>query len=667
MRGDKLDNVNSINFEIATAVEHGYSHLNAGRLNAAGQQAHEVLIKHAYEPNALLLSARVAIEQGQLKLAVIALSNIVVMYPKFAEAYMSRAIAQQGIGDISEAIADLKKAVSIAPDLEEAWGTLSELYRQTGRHAEADLAFKNYLQESPEPELVKAAARAVLTGNYREAEQLCRTHLVSNPQDVNAARLLAEIASVHEAFEDAEALLARCLKIAPDYHLARVNYAAVLAKQDQCTEALEQVAILEKNLPGHTSHQIVKASIFARLAKYQEAVDLYQTLTTRISNQPSLWNSQGHALKTIGRKDDAVKCYQTAIINSPLDGEAYWNLANLKTYQFGEIEIDNLKAICARKDLQPKDEAQMCFALGKALEDQGQYTDSFGFYQRGNALKKEEYQYDAERTSRQVDKYIEFFSAEQVASLRGKGHPSNAPIFILGLPRSGSTLLEQILASHSLVDGTKELTHILAIVRQLSGRDAFAESAAYPTILGTMSNENLTALGQHYLDRAEQFRGAGSFFIDKMPNNFFHIGLIKSILPNAKFIDARRDPMSACFSCFKQLFANGQTFSYSLDDLGQYYLDYLRLMDHWHEVYPGDVLTVNYEDVVEDLEGQVRRILAYCDLPLEVQCVQFHQNKRAVATPSSEQVRQPIYRSGLDAWRPYETFLNELIESLNSD
>ncbi|MBC7405280.1 MAG: sulfotransferase [Cytophaga sp.] len=658
-------NMNSETFEIATAVEHGYRHLNAGRLNAAGQQAHEILIKFANEPNAMLLSARVSIEQGYLKEAVFALNKIVIAYPKFAEAYMSRAIAQRSLGVISETIVDLKLAVSLAPTLEEAWGILSELYRQTGRHAEADLAFKTYLQESPEPEAVKAAARAVLMGNYREAEHLCRTHLASHPQDVNAARLLAEIASVHEAFEDAEALLARCIKIAPDYHLARVNYAAVLAKQDKCTEALEQVAVLEQKLPGHTSHQIVKASIFARLAKYQEAVDLYQSLTTRISNQPSLWNSQGHALKTIGRKDDAVKCYQTAMINSPLDGEAYWNLANLKTYQFGEIEITNLKAICARKDLQPKDEAQMCFALGKALEDKGQHAESFGYYHRGNALKKEEYQYDAERTSRQVDKYIEFFSAEQVANLRGKGHQSSAPIFIVGLPRSGSTLLEQIVASHSLVDGTKELTHILATVRQLSGRDAFAESATYPTILATMSNENLIALGQHYLDRAEQFRGAGSFFIDKMPNNFFHIGLIKSILPNAKFIDARRDPMSACFSCFKQLFANGQTFSYSINDLGQYYRDYLRLMDHWQAVYPGDVLTVNYADVVDGLEGQVLRILSYCNLPLETQCIEFHQNKRAVATPSSEQVRQPIYRSGLDAWRPYESFLKELIDTLH--
>ena len=400
------------------------------------------------------------------------------------------------------------------------------------------------------------------------------------------------------------------------------------------------------------------------MGEHGRAIAIYQALCNDFPTawDPPLW--LGHALKTVGRTADAIEAYRAAAAARPDFGDAYWSLANLKTYRFTDAEVEAMQVQEAHPETQTVDRYHLAFALAKALEDRGDYQSAFQAYARGNALKRAESRYRPEvfETNTRLQKEVctrDFFEARA-----GFGDPSPDPIFILGLPRAGSTLLEQILASHSQVEGTQELADIQRIVLELQGRDPDQNNPLYPAALTEISPDAALALGQRYLRDTLAYRSGKPYFIDKMPNNFRHIGLIQLILPNAKIIDARREPMACCFSNFKQLFAQGQEFTYSLEDIGRYYRTYLDLMRHWDEVLPGRVLRVQHEDVVDNLEGEVRRILDYCGLPFEAACVNFHQTARSVRTPSSEQVRQPIFRDGLDAWTHFAPWLQELKRAL---
>ncbi len=477
-------------------------------------------------------------------------------------------------------------------------------------------------------------------------------------------RLLAKIGIARDVLDDAELLLEGALTLAPDHRGARHDYADVLLKRHKYRQASEQAGQLLELDPANQNYRTIAASAAVGLGESEKAIALYRDMLADMPEAADVHLWLGHALKTVGQVEEAVESYRAAAAMRPNFGDAYWSLANLKTYQFGDEEIARMRAEDASPATILEDRYHLCFALGKALEDRGQMPEAWAYYEKGNALKRAESRYRPEIIETNTRKQIETCTEDFFRQRAGWGVDAKDPIFILGLPRSGSTLLEQILASHSEVEGTQELPDIQRIVLDIQGRNPDLDNPRYPAALADMTREDFRALGERYLAETRIYRTDKPFFIDKMPNNFRHIGLIHLMLPNTRIIDARREPMACCFSNLKQLFAQGQEFTYSVEDIARYYRTYLDLMRHWDDVLPGRVLRVHHEDVVADLEGSVRLILDYCGLPFEPTCVEFHKTRRSVRTPSSEQVRQPIFREGLDQWKNYEPWLRPLKDAL---
>ncbi len=572
----------------------------------------------------------------------------------------------QAMGRVDEAIDSFRAAVKIDPKLADSWQRLGEmLSRQEDEDgSEAEQAFRNALAaRHVHPGIIKALD-LIRDERYGMAEGICRDYLQRHPEDVSVIRLLAEIGIKLGVREDPEILLEQCLEMAPGYHQARNTYANALGKAHRYEEALKEIDYLEQVEPNNLSHSVLAASIQVMIGDYEQAAERYKNLVGRVPNHAQLQNSYGHALKTLGRGQEAIKAYRSAIEIRESLGDAYWNLANLKTFKFENHEIDKMRAVIAGGEYSPSDYYHLCFALGKALEDRTEYDEAYGYYELGNASKSKLVGYDAELTTAETSSLIKTCNSELISAKSGYGSQAADPIFIVGLPRSGSTLLEQILASHSQVDGTSELREMISIARRLGGKRNRGDESKYPGILSDLTRSECLALGEEYLERTRIQRGDAPFFIDKMPNNFQHVALISQILPNAKIIDARRHPMATCFSGFKQLFAGGQTFTYSQTDIARYYRDYVALMAHWDEVLPGKVLCVKYENVIADIETQVRRILDYCGLPFEEECLAFHNTQRSIRTASSEQVRQPLYATGVDQWRHFEGYLSPMREQL---
>jgi tetratricopeptide (TPR) repeat protein len=480
-------------------------------------------------------------------------------------------------------------------------------------------------------------------------------------------RLLARIGLKLDILDDAEFLLESVLDFSPKYHLARHDYVRVLLQRHRNALALAESKILLQADPQNRDYRAAYAAACVGLADYEEAIRMYRDLLREAPHAADLHLSVGHALKTLGRQQEAIASYRTAAEVNPSFGDAYWSLANLKTYRFAEDDIARMQAVEARTDIALDDRIHLCFALGKALEDSGEYADAFTYYARGNALKKEDLKYRPETIERNARLQMEVFTPAFLAARSGVGCERPDPIFIVGLPRAGSTLLEQILASHSQVEGTMELADITRLVVRLQGRSYDEAAPAYPGIVRDIPDDTLRGFGEKYLADTQVYRTGKPFFIDKNPNNFRHLGLIHLILPNAKIIDARREPMACCFSNFKQLFASGQEFTYGLEDIARYYRSYVALMAHWDAVLPGKILRVQHEDVVDHLEDSVRRILEFCGLDFEPGCLVFHKTARSVRTASSEQVRQPIFRDGLDQWQRFEPWLGGLREALGND
>jgi tetratricopeptide (TPR) repeat protein len=501
-------------------------------------------------------------------------------------------------------------------------------------------------------------------GRNISAERLCRAFLKENPQHVEGMRLLASLGIKAEVLDDAEFILESAVAFEPDNRFARFDYMNALYRRQKYAESLEQARILRDSDPENSQYRVAFANQCVAVGDFSQALEIYDDVVSTVTNQPTLHLVRGHALKTIGRVDDAIESYRNCYRARPDFGDAYWSLANLKTYRFSEEELQSMRAAESAPSTRLEDRIHLCFALGKSYEDSGDIKDSMDYYERGNALRKDQLRYDAGRMSYRLSLQRKFCSADLFETRKSAGSESNEPIFIVGLPRAGSTLLEQILASHSQVDGTHELPYISSLAFRLDGRRYVDDKPRYPELLRNIPDDQLKKFGEEFLADAKIHRGNSPYFIDKMPNNFRHIGLIQLILPNARIIDARRHPMACCFSSYKQLFATGQEFTYGLEEIGSYYRDYVELMDHWDAVLPGRVLRVQYEDVVADLETQVHRILEYCQLPFEDACLNFHRTERSVRTPSSEQVRQPIYKSGLEQWRNFEPYLDPLKEAL---
>ncbi|HEX4739024.1 MAG TPA: sulfotransferase [Allosphingosinicella sp.] len=509
------------------------------------------------------------------------------------------------------------------------------------------------------PALLRAA-QALFDNDLAVAERILRPHLYDHPTDVAAIRMMAELAGRLGRYADAEKLLRRALDLAPDFSAARANLATSLYRQNRPAEAVAELDRLLDEEADHPGHQNLKAAALGRLGAHEEAIGIYEEVLARLPDQPKVWMSYGHMLKTVGRAEDGTAAYRNAIALAPTLGEAWWSLANLKTVRLGRDDIGAMEKALAAPDLPRPDRYHLHFALGKALEDEGAHADAFRHYEEGNRLRREGIGYEAAETTQQVDRTIALLTPDFFAAREGWGCPAPDPIFILGMPRAGSTLVEQILASHPEVEGTAELPDIPIIARRLAGRPE-----GYPDALAAVSADEARALGEEYLERAGLQRREGKpFFIDKMPNNWIHVGLIRLILPNAKIVDARRHPLDCCVSNFRQHYARGQGFSYSLEDMGRYYSDYVRLMAHFDQIQPGRVIRVLHERLVDGPESEIRRLLDALGLAFDPACLRFHETKRAVRTASSEQVRRPINREGIGQWRPYEPWLDPLKQAL---
>ncbi|PZQ65886.1 MAG: hypothetical protein DI570_00260 [Phenylobacterium zucineum] len=569
--------------------------------------------------------------------------------------------------DPAAAEAQAREILRAVGEHPQALRLLGAALRRQGETEAAEAAYLRSVRASVgDPNLI-AAANALCENRLPVAEQALRAVLRERPTDVAAIRMLAETGMRLGRYEDAENLLARCVELAPGFAAARHNYATVLYRQNKPEAAIAQVDLLLAEDQGNPGYRNLKAAALGRIGEYEQAIVLYQSVLKGQSRQPKVWMSLGHSLKTVGRQAEAIDAYRQCVALAPQFGEAWWSLANLKTVQFSPGDVAAMEGQLRRADLSDEDRFHLEFALGKATEDAGAWEASFGHYARANALRRRGLDYEADETTDQVRRAKALFTPGFFAARAGQGHEAPDPIFVVGLPRSGSTLVEQILASHSQVEGTQELPDIITLARRIGGRTRRASEGRYPEALAELTAEDLSALGEEYLARARPHRKLGRpFFIDKMPNNWAHVGLISLILPNAKIVDARRHPLGCGFSGFKQHFARGQGFTYDLTDIGRYYADYVDQMAHFDEVLPGRVHRVIYEAMVADPEGQTRALLAACGLPFEEGCLRFYENDRAVRTASSEQVRRPIFTDAADHWRNYEPWLGPLKAALGA-
>jgi tetratricopeptide (TPR) repeat protein len=634
---------------------------------AAALQAALPLLSEAPENRDVLYMVAVAQRYLQrLPDALATLHRLEALHPDYPRLYQERGHCHVALRSAAPAIEAFEQAVKMSPALPASWKALEVLYRMTGQAGSAQKAAAEVENLAKLPPEIVTAFSMFADNEISDAEQLLRRYLLTHGDHVEGMRLLAQIGVRMDVYDDAEILLENALALAPDYDALRYDYALILLRRHKHVRAREEMEKLLEKDPGNRDYRTTHATICTGFGDYDKALPLYREILDETPDRPELHLSIAHALKTVGRTREAIDSYRAAAAARPRFGDAYWSLANLKTYRFTEAEIARMRADEAAARIGLEDRYHLCFALGKALEDRAEYAESFEYYARGNALKKSECRYRPEPLERNARLQAEVCTRDFFSARQGVGCDSPAPIFIVGLPRSGSTLLEQILASHSKVEGTMELADILRMVQDLQGRETKDSIPRYPGILAELKPDEFKRLGEKYLADTRVYRTGKPFFIDKMPNNFRHLGLIHLILPNAKIIDARRDPLACCFSNYKQLFASGQQFTYSVEDITRYYRMYVDLMAHWDQALPGKVLRIHHENVVEDLEANVRRILEFCNLDFEPACVDFHKTERRVHTASSEQVRQPINREGIDRWRNFEPWLGPLKNALGS-
>ncbi len=602
------------------------------------------LLRDLPENRDLLLIAAISLRHlTRIPEALAMLDRLERLQPGFSRLHQERGLCHVARKEAPLAIDALLRAVNINPALPASWNMLQGLYRLTGDAQNASTAAAHVATLKDLPPEVVTATSFYSDGDLAPAEQIIRAFLLRHGNHPEGMRLLAKIGIARDVLDDAELLLEAVLTLAPDYRAARYDYAQTLVLRHKYAQARQQIERLLGLEPGNLDYRSLAATIAVGLGEQDKAITLYREM---LGEMPTSWDLHlwlGHALKTVGRIAEAIEAYRAAAKARPDFGDAYWSLANLKLYRFVDEEMARMRAAEASPKTHLADRYHLCFALGKALEDWGETAESWRYYEQGNALKRSESRYRPEILETNTARQIEVCTGAFFRHCAGWGAPRRDPIFILGLPRSGSTLLEQILASHSQVEGTQELADIQRIVLDLQGRDPDLDNPRYPAALPGMRREDFLRLGEKYLADTQVYRTDKPFFIDKMPNNLRHVGLIHLMLPNARIIDARREPMSCCFSNLKQLFAQGQEFTYSVEDISRYYRTYIELMRHWDGVLPGRILRVHHEDVIADLEGSVRRMLDHCGLEFEPACIEFHKNRRSVRTPSSEQVRQPIF------------------------
>ncbi|MFM7028205.1 MAG: sulfotransferase [Chakrabartia sp.] len=647
-----------------------------GDYAAAESGAKRLLASYPTNRDLLLIEAHALRMMQQTDAALAALARFAQHHPNFSQMFLERGLCHVARRDAEAAIFDLRMAVALNPGHSMGWRMLEGLYRMTGDLKSAEIAARHFAHLASLPPPIVQAKVLFGDGEMDVAEALIRRFLLEAGDHPEAMRLLAQIGHRRNVLDDAETLYAGVLALVPDHEEARHEYVQVLIARHKFPQARTALEPLLARDPSNHAHRTQAATIMVGLGDFAGVIPEYRAMLSEITGDSldarvrradlNLW--LGHALKTEGLTSEAIDAYMAATADRPDFGDAWWSLANLKTYRFTDSSIAIMRDRLDDPATAEIDRIHIAFALGKALEDKGDYAASWAAYDRGNAMHRAGNGYIPEVFETNTREQKRVCTPAFFAARKDWGLDDPAPIFVLGLPRSGSTLIEQILASHSLVEGTQELPDIQRIVHELQGRELDFDNPRYPGALADLDADEVRRFGEQYIADTLPNRIMGRpYFIDKMPNNFRHVGLIHLILPNAKIIDARRDPMACCFSNLKQLFAQGQEFTYGIEDIARYYRTYVELMDHWDAVLPGRVLRVQHEELVDDLEGNVRRILDYCGLPFEEACIEFHKTKRSVRTPSSEQVRQPIFRDGLDQWKNFEPWLGPLRAALGPE
>lgn len=664
MSGEKEPSENDPHGTLSVALTHGFSML-ASEPALAAEQATEILKVLPKEAQAYVLLGAARRRLGDAQGAIDALSRATKLSPLAAEAILERGFAEAAAGESRRALNSVAHALNLDSRFLNAWRILADELMRAGDEDAAGKAYANHVTaQTKDPELLEAGA-ALNDGRLAIAERQLKSYLMRAPTDVAAIRMLAELAARIGRYVDSQNLLERAIELAPDFHAARHNLAIVALRQGKADIAVEEVERLLKVNAKDPGYRVLYCAALSRLGDYDKAIPQYRSLLKDHPNHPKSWMSFGHALKTVGMQSEAIDAYRQSIRLQPSLGEAYWSLANLKTVKFSDAEIAAMRSELERDDLNEEDRLHLHFALGKALEDAGEFAESFTNYEKGNALGALRAKYDDSELPLRRERAEAVFTRELFARRRHAGCPAPDPIFIVGMPRAGSTLIEQILSSHSMIEGTAELPDIIAMAKRLIEQTGGDGDQQFPACLATMPDADLKALGEEYLDRTRsQRRTAKPLFIDKMPNNFAHVGFIRLILPKAKIIDARRHPMACCFSNFKQHFARGQNFSYGQERMAQFYREYVLLMKIYDAAAPGMIHRVIHERLVENLEVEVRALLDFVGVPFEDACLRFYETERAVRTASSEQVRRPIFTEGLDYWKNYEPFLGPMKSAL---
>lgn len=646
----------SENSNLKIALTNATNLLNNNNLNESMQQLEEILHVHPYNLKALSLLLEINIKLSDTDKAIEIINNLIQIEPDNASHYEKLIKIYQFLNDDSGYEFALIRLHKKFPSILTA-RLISNIYIKNDREEESDQIIQDFFESDKNYSDLYKGIRHVKAGRLKLAEETYKKVIKKDKDNIDALRLLGLLAFKTKDYDISERLFMRVLEIDPTFSLAWDNLAKLFRVQNKLSKSIPAFENLIKLDPYNFEALVSLGTIYIKLSKYHQGINLYEKSLTIKPENPRVYLSLGHALKTIGQREKSEIAYHNAIKFYPFSGEAYWSLANLKTYKFSKKEISNMK-LAINKNIHPNEQIQMHFALAKALESNNQFEDSFNHYKEGNWLQRKQIKYNSEEYKLSIDDLITFFKSNKDIFKSRANIKNDDPIFILGLPRSGSTLIEQILSSHSLIDGTQELPNIMAISRDIKLIDP---NNGYPNNLMDIDTSSFNDFGQKYIDETRWARSSKPFFIDKMPNNFVHIGLIKLILPNAKIIDARRNPMDACFSCFKQYFAKGQHFTYDLDDIARYYKDYLRLMDFWNELFPREIFTINYEDIINNPNKKIRELLNFCNVEFENSCLDFHKSKRPVKTASSEQVRQPMYKTGLDYWKNYRNNLDILI------
>jgi len=652
------------NSDIQDRLDAASSLLQNGGVAEARKAVIEVLETEPDQTEALYVLAVCQRLQKDFESALATLAKLQDLQPAYGRARQEQGHVYRTSGQTNAAIQAYRHAVALNNSLIASWRAIAELSDADGNADLAANARHEYQKLAALPPELLSVRNMTAERRYFKAERLCRHFLTANPKNVEGMRLLADLGVKSGVLDDAEFLLESAVEFEPQNTFARNDYMNVLYRRQKYEQSLGQAKILVDSDPDNLDYQISFANQSVAVGHYDAALEIYDRAIAVRPRSSELHLVHGHALKTIGQFETAVDAYRNSYQARPSFGDAYWSLANLKTYRFNDEEVSLMQSNETDDTTVVEDRAHLCFALGKHYEDSNDFANSAEYYLRGNSLRLSQVRYDIEEMTHRLKLQQQICTEALFAQHADSGHEAADPIFIVGLPRAGSTLLEQILASHSQVDGTLELPNIPSLAYRLAGRRRIDEEPLYPAVLHDLTPTKLQEMGKAFIADTMVHRQGGAYFIDKMPNNFRHIGLIHLILPNAKIIDARRHPMACCFSGFKQLFASGQEFTYGLDEIGTYYKDYIELMDHWDAVLPGKVLRVQYEDVVSNLETEVRRMLDFCDLPFEEACLDFHKTERSVRTPSSEQVRQSIYTSGLEQWRNFEAWLDPLKNAL---